>query len=165
MTISIIIKHSTDISEAKKLFFDNLPAGSFALINADDRNGKVMVQNTLATVNYYGIRSMADFKARIIESHINGMLLNIDNTEVWTHFIGEFNAYNLLAVYATATAAGSGARRCPENFKHIGILLKDGFSICSRNDGVTAVIDYAHTPDALINVLKTISQIRGKSAS
>ncbi len=91
---------------AKKLFFDNMPAGSFSLINADDKNGTVMVQNTKSTVSYYGIRSMADFKARIIESHFNGTLLNIDNIEIWTKFLGEFNAYNLLAVYSCARLLG-----------------------------------------------------------
>ncbi len=99
-------KTFSEYLKAKKLFFDDLPAGSFACINADDRNGKVMVQNTRASVHYYGIRTMAEFKARIMESHMNGTLLNIDDHELWTRFIGEFNAYNLLAVYSTAILLG-----------------------------------------------------------
>jgi len=144
---------------AKKLFFDNMPEGSFSLINADDKNGRVMVQNTRSSVSYYGIRSMADFKAKIIESHFNGTLLNIDNTEIWTRFLGEFNAYNLLAVYACARLLG-------ESREDVLRLLSDmdtvegRFQYLRSADGITAVIDYAHTPDAIVNVLKTISQIR-----
>jgi UDP-N-acetylmuramoyl-L-alanyl-D-glutamate--2,6-diaminopimelate ligase len=145
--------------KAKKLFFDNMPAGSFSLINADDRNGKVMVQNTQSTVSYYGIRSMADFKARIIESHLNGMLLNIDNAEIWTRFIGEFNAYNLLAVYSCARLLGQEKDEVLRLISSMDTV--DGrFQYLQSGDGVTAVIDYAHTPDAIVNVLKTISQIR-----
>lgn len=145
--------------KAKKLFFDNMPATSFSLINADDKHGKVMVQNTRSSVYYYGIRSMADFKARIIESHFNGTLLNIDNTELWTRFLGEFNAYNLLAVYACARLLG-------QNKEHVLKLLsametvEGRFQYLRSEDGVTAVIDYAHTPDAILNVLRTIGQIR-----
>jgi UDP-N-acetylmuramoyl-L-alanyl-D-glutamate--2,6-diaminopimelate ligase len=145
--------------KAKKLFFDNMPAGSFSLINADDRNGKVMVQNTKSAVSYYGIRSMADFKARIMESHFNGMLLNIDNTEIWTRFIGEFNAYNLLAVYACALLLG---RKKEEILRLISAMdtVEGRFQYMRSDKGVTAVIDYAHTPDAVVNVLKTINQIK-----
>jgi UDP-N-acetylmuramoyl-L-alanyl-D-glutamate--2,6-diaminopimelate ligase len=144
---------------AKKLFFDGLPSGSFALINADDRNGRTMVQNTKATVHTYGIRSMADFKGRITESHFNGMLLNFDNTELWTRFIGEFNAYNLLAVYATASLLGQ------EKTDILLVLssmdtVEGRFQYLQSPEGITAVIDYAHTPDAVLNVLRTISQIR-----
>jgi UDP-N-acetylmuramoyl-L-alanyl-D-glutamate--2,6-diaminopimelate ligase len=144
---------------AKKLFFDNMPAGSFSLINADDRNGKVMVQNTKSTVSYYSIRSMADFKARIIESHFNGMLLNIDNSELWTKFIGEFNAYNLLAVYSCARLLGQNK---DEVLRLISSMetVEGRFQYLQSEKGVTAVIDYAHTPDAIVNVLKTIGQIR-----
>ena len=136
-----------------------MPAGSFSLINADDRNGKVMVQNTKSAVSYYGIRSMADFKARIMESHFNGMLLNIDNTEIWTRFIGEFNAYNLLAVYACAMLLG---QKKEEILRLISALntVEGRFQYMQSDKGVTAVIDYAHTPDAVVNVLKTINQIR-----
>jgi UDP-N-acetylmuramoyl-L-alanyl-D-glutamate--2,6-diaminopimelate ligase len=145
--------------KAKKLFFDFMPAQSFSLINADDRNGRVMVQNTKSVVSYYGIRSMADFKGRIIESRFNGMMLKIDDTDLWTRFIGEFNAYNLLAVYACARLLGQ------EKEEVLRILstmdtVEGRFQYLQSGQGVTAVIDYAHTPDAVQNVLKTINQIR-----
>ena len=145
--------------KAKKLFFDNLPAGSFACINADDRNGTVMVQNTRASVHYYGIRSMAEFKARIMESHMNGTLLTIDDHELWTRFIGEFNAYNLLAVYSTAILLGQDQE---ETLRVLSSLdtVEGRFQYLRSEEGVTAVIDYAHTPDAILNVLKTIGQIK-----
>lgn len=144
---------------AKKLFFDNLPGGSFAIINNDDRNGKIMVQNTRARVKYFGVKSMAEYKARIIESHVDGMLLNIDQTEVWTRFIGAFNASNLLAVYATARQLGQSK----ENILKILSTLESvegRFQYFKSDDGITSIIDYAHTPDALENVLTTIHQIR-----
>lgn len=145
--------------KAKKLFFDNLPAGSFSLINADDRNGRVMVQNTKSAVSYYGIRSMAEFKGRIIESHFNGTLLNIDNTELWTRFIGEFNASNLLAVYATARLLGQNKEEILTSLSKMD-TVEGRFQYLQSDKGVTAVIDYAHTPDAVLNVLRTIGQIR-----
>jgi UDP-N-acetylmuramoyl-L-alanyl-D-glutamate--2,6-diaminopimelate ligase len=145
--------------KAKKLFFDNMPAGSFSLINTDDRNGKVMAQNTKSTVSYYGIRSMADFKGRIIESHFNGMLLNIDNIELWTKFIGEFNAYNLLAVYSCARLLGHNKEEVLRLISSMD-TVEGRFQYVQSEKGVTAVIDYAHTPDAIMNVLKTIRQIR-----
>lgn len=145
--------------KAKKLFFDELPAGSFACINADDRNGRVMVQNTKAEVVTYGIRTMADFKGKILESHLNGTLLNVDNREIWTRFLGEFNAYNLLAVYTTAVMLGLDR---DEVLRVISSMetVEGRFQYQQSPGGVTAVIDYAHTPDALLNVLKTIGQIR-----
>jgi UDP-N-acetylmuramoyl-L-alanyl-D-glutamate--2,6-diaminopimelate ligase len=145
--------------KAKKLFFDNLPAGSFACINADDRNGKVMVQNTKASVHYYGIRSMAEFKGRIIESHMNGTLLQLDGLEMWTRFIGEFNAYNLLAVYAAAVLLGSKKEEVLRVLSSLD-TVEGRFQYLRSEQGVTAVIDYAHTPDAILNVLKTIGQIK-----
>ncbi len=145
--------------KAKKKFFDDLPIEAFALINADDRNGKVMVQNTKATVKYYGLKSMADFKAKIIESHFEGMLLRIEQTELWVKFIGEFSAHNLLAVFATARLLG-----LPKDdiLKCISALeaVEGRFEYMHSNDGVIAIVDYAHTPDALLNVLNTINQIR-----
>jgi UDP-N-acetylmuramoyl-L-alanyl-D-glutamate--2,6-diaminopimelate ligase len=145
--------------KAKKLFFDNLQANSFACINADDRNGTVMVQNTRASVHYYGIRSMAEFKGRILESHMNGTLLTIDDQELWTRFIGEFNAYNLLAVYSTAILLGQDKE---ETLRVLSSLdtVEGRFQYLSSDEGVTAIIDYAHTPDAILNVLITISQIK-----
>jgi UDP-N-acetylmuramoyl-L-alanyl-D-glutamate--2,6-diaminopimelate ligase len=144
---------------AKKLFFDNLPAGTFALINNDDRNGKIMVQNTRAAVSYYGIKSLAQFKARIIESHMDGMLLNIDHTEIWTQFLGAFNASNLLAVYATARLLGQSKEDVLRILSELE-SVEGRFQYVKSNDGVTAIIDYAHTPDALSNVLATIHQIK-----
>jgi UDP-N-acetylmuramoyl-L-alanyl-D-glutamate--2,6-diaminopimelate ligase len=145
--------------KAKKLFFDNLPEGSFACVNVDDRNGTVMVQNTRASVHYYGIRSMAEFKARIMESHMNGTLLTIDDRDLWTRFIGEFNAYNLLAVYSAAILLGQDKE---ETLRVLSSLdtVEGRFQYLRSEDGVTAVIDYAHTPDAILNVLKTIGQIK-----
>jgi UDP-N-acetylmuramoyl-L-alanyl-D-glutamate--2,6-diaminopimelate ligase len=149
--------------KAKKLFFDNLPAGSFALINADDRNGKIMVQNTKAAVSYYGIRSLADFKARIIESHADGTLLNMDNTEIWTKFIGEFNAYNLLAVYSCACLLEHNREKILKTLSSLD-TVEGRFQYLRSAEGVTAIIDYAHTPDAVMNVLKTIGRIRKGSS-
>ena len=149
---------------AKKLFFDDLPAGAFALINNDDRNGKVMVQNTRATVSYYGVKSMARFKARIMESHIDGMLLNIDNTEIWTRFLGAFNASNLLAVYGAACLLGQPKEDVLSVLSTLE-SVEGRFQSVRSNDGITAIIDYAHTPDALSNVLATIHQIRTPESS
>lgn len=145
--------------KAKKLFFDGLPAGSFACINADDRNGKIMVQNAKATVHYYGIRSMADFKGRIIENHVDGTLVNFDSQELWTRFIGDFNAYNLLAVYAAARLLG---REKQEILQSLSTLetVEGRFQYLRSPQEYTAIIDYAHTPDAILNVLKTIGQIK-----
>jgi UDP-N-acetylmuramoyl-L-alanyl-D-glutamate--2,6-diaminopimelate ligase len=147
--------------KAKKLFFDGLPQGSFACINSDDRNGRVMVQNTKARVHYYGIRTMADFKGRILESHMNGTLVNFDNHEFWTRFIGEFNIYNLLAVYGAARLLGVDKEEILCILSSLD-TVEGRFQYLRSEQGITAVIDYAHTPDAILNVLKTIGQIRGQ---
>lgn len=146
--------------KAKKLFFDNyLPKGTFALVNLDDRNGRVMVQNTKAAVKTYAVKSFADYRCKVVESHFDGMLLNIDAAEVWVQFIGRFNAYNLLGAYAVARELGVGK-------EEILLILSElkpvagRFEYLSSPAGVTAIIDYAHTPDALGNVLATINQIR-----
>ena len=146
---------------AKKLFFDGLPAGAFALTNADDRNGLVMVQNTKATVKTYALQSFADFRCRIVETLLDGMLLNLDGSEVWVKFLGRFNAYNLTSVYATALLLG--ARR-DEVLRILSDLTSvDGrFEPIHSKEGVTAIVDYAHTPDALQNVIGTINEIRKK---
>lgn len=144
--------------DAKKMFFDSLPKGSFAVTNADDKNGMVMVQNTKATVKTYSTQRMADFKARIIECHFEGMYLDIDGREVGVQFIGKFNVSNLLAVYAAATMLG----KAPEDILLVMSTLK---SVSGRlepinsPEGWTAVVDYAHTPDALENVLKAIHEV------
>ena len=144
--------------DAKKLFFDNMPKGAFAITNADDKNGMVMVQNTKATVKTYSTRGMADFKARILECHFDGMLLEIDGREVAVQFIGKFNVSNLLAVYGAALMLGKKA-------EDILLVLSTLKSVAGRlepvrsGNGVTAIVDYAHTPDAIDNVLKAIHEV------
>ena len=143
---------------AKKAFFDQLPKDAFAIINLDDKNGLFMVQNTKATVKTYSTRTMADFRARIIECHFEGMYLEIDGREVGVQFIGRFNVSNLLCVYGAAVMLG----KQPEDILVVMSTLK---SVNGRLDpirspeGYTAVIDYAHTPDALENVLKAIHEV------
>ena len=144
--------------DAKKAFFDGLPKGAFAITNADDKNGMVMVQNTKATVKTYSTRSMADFHAKILECHFGGMYLEIDGREVGVQFIGKFNVSNLLAVYGTAIMLGEK----PDTVLLVMSTLK---SVSGRLDpvhspeGYTAIVDYAHTPDALENVLKAIHEV------
>ena len=143
---------------AKKAFFDGLPKTAFAITNADDRNGMVMVQNTKATIKTYSTCQMADFRARIIEMHFAGMYLDIDGHEVGVQFIGKFNVSNLLAVYATARMLG----KQPEE---ILVAMSTLHSVSGRlepiqsPDGYTAIVDYAHTPDALENVLNAIHEV------
>lgn len=141
--------------KAKKLFFDNLPSDAFAITNIDDKNGLVMVQNTKATVKTYSIQQMADFRAKIIESHFEGMYLEINKMEVGVHFIGRFNVSNLLAVYATTILLGKAEEETL-------VALSDMHPVSGRFEAITApagftvIVDYAHTPDALDNVLKAI---------
>ena len=143
---------------AKKAFFDGLPKDAFAITNADDKNGMIMVQNTKATVKTYSIRSMADFRARILECHFEGMYLEIDGQEVGVQFIGKFNVSNLLAVYGAAIMLG----KKPED---ILLVLSTLHSVSGRlepihsPEGFTAIVDYAHTPDALANVLNAIHEV------
>lgn len=144
---------------AKQLFFDGLPADAFALTNVDDRNGRVMVQNTAARVAAYSLRSMADFRCKIVEHHLDGMLLRIDGAEVWVALPGRFNAYNLLTVYGAARLLGFGR---DEVLRVLSTLhsVAGRFEIVRAEDGRTAVVDYAHTPDALENVIRTVEEIR-----
>lgn len=145
--------------DAKKAFFDGLPKDAFAITNADDKNGMVMVQNTRATVRTYSTRAMADFKARIIECHFEGMYLEIDGREVGVQFIGKFNVSNLLAVYGAAVMLG----KQPEDILVVLSTLKSVSGrlepIRSEKGGYTAIVDYAHTPDALENVLSAIHEV------
>ena len=145
--------------KAKKQFFDELSTDAFAISNIDDRNGAVMLQNTKAPRKYCSLRKLADFKGRIIESHFDGTLLSIDGVEFWSRLIGEFNAYNMLIIYAVAFMLGWDKI---EVLKHISSLnTVDGrFEPIRSESGKTAIVDYAHTPDALLNVLKAIRQIR-----
>ena len=144
--------------DAKKKFFDDMPKNAFAITNADDKNGMVMVQNTKATVKTYSIRTMADFHAKIIECHFEGMYLEVNGREVGVQFIGKFNVSNLLAVYGAAVMLGKD----PED---VLVTLSTLKSVAGRlepirsEEGVTALVDYAHTPDALENVLNAIHEV------
>ena len=143
---------------AKKAFFDGLPKDAFAITNADDKNGMIMVQNTKATVKTYSIRTLADFRARILECHFEGMYLEIDGREVGVQFIGKFNVSNLLGVYGAAIMLG----KKPED---VLLVLSTLHSVNGRlepihsPEGFTAIVDYAHTPDALANVLNAIHEV------
>lgn len=140
---------------AKKKLFDILKEGSFALVNADDKNARIMVQNTRAKIKTYALKSIADYKARIIENQIDGLQLMIDATELYARFIGDFNAYNLLAVYAAALLLGQDKMNVLTTLSTLS--APDGrFQIVRGPKGITAIVDYAHTPDALENVLQTI---------
>ena len=148
--------------DVKKSFFDNLPKTAFTLSNIDDKNGQVMVQNTVAKKLTYALKSYADYKAQILENQLSGLLLKINENEVWVKLIGTFNAYNLLAIYGTAVELGMDSLEVLR-------LLSDLESVSGRfqfivsASNITAIVDYAHTPDALENVLKTINDIRTKN--
>lgn len=144
---------------AKKLFFDRLPKEAFALVNTDDRNGAVMVQNTAAAARTYSLRSFSDFPCRILENTPEGMLLELEGRQVWTRFLGRFNAYNLTAVYGTARLLGAG---CDETLQALSTLtpVNGRFDTLHSPEGVTAIVDYAHTPDALRNVIDTVNELR-----
>lgn len=146
----------------KKLLFDTLERGAFALINSDDRNASVMVQNTAASVYRYSEGSMAEFKVRIVERSLEGYLLSLNGTEVWTRFIGDYNAHNICAVYAAAMLLGADRDETLRQISAMGPVAGRMEYIKGRRD-ITAVVDYAHTPDALENVLKTLLELRGKS--
>ena len=147
---------------AKKMFFDQLPAGAFALVNADDKVGEVMLQNTRADKYRYSLRSMADFKGRIVESRLDGTTLELNGNQVEVLFTGRFNAYNLLSVYGASLLLG---------FEPEQVLVKMSllepvagrFQTLRSPRGYTAIVDYAHTPDALVNVLDTIKEVVGTS--
>ncbi len=145
--------------KAKKIFFDNLPATAFALTNIDDKNGRVMVQNTVAKVKTYALKTLADFNCKVIESSFDGMHLNLSGIDFWTRFIGTFNAYNLLAVYATAQLLDIDK---DETLRLLSAMepVAGRFEYVRSNNDITVVIDYAHTPDALQNVMNTINEIR-----
>lgn len=145
--------------KAKKHFFDNLPAGAFAIINTDDKNGSVMVQNTKAKIITCSTRSMADYHCRVLESHFNGMLLKISGQEVWTRFVGKFNAFNLLTVYSVAVTLKQDESRVLEALSDLK-PVKGRFETIRSIDGKMAIVDYAHTPDALKNILEAVSGIK-----
>ncbi|MFC4268329.1 UDP-N-acetylmuramoyl-L-alanyl-D-glutamate--2,6-diaminopimelate ligase [Polaribacter marinivivus] len=152
-------KTFSEYRDVKKEFFDNLPKSAFALTNIDDKNGNYMLQNTQAKKYSYALKTVADFKAKILEKQISGTLISIDGIEVWTKLIGVFNIYNLTAIIATAELLGL------EKFEILRIVselesVSGRFQYTISDDGVTAIVDYAHTPDALKNVLETINDIR-----
>ena len=143
----------------KKQFFDALPKSAFALTNIDDKNGNFMLQNTKASKKTYALKTVADFKSKILEKQFSGTLITVDGTEVWTKLIGVFNIYNLTAIMATAELLGL------EKLEILTIVsqlesVSGRFEYVVSNDGITAIVDYAHTPDALKNVLETINDIR-----
>lgn len=148
--------------DVKKSFFDHLPKSAFALTNVDDKNGAVMFQNTNARKLTYALKSYADYRAQILENQLSGLLLKINENEVWVKLIGTFNAYNLLAIYGTAVELGL------ESLEVLRLLselesVSGRFQFIVSKDKITAIVDYAHTPDALENVLKTINDIRTKN--
>jgi len=144
--------------KAKKTFFDNLPAESFAITNADDKNGRVMLQNTRATKKTYGLKTMADFKGKIIGNNLSGLQMMVDGRETWYMLVGEFNAYNILAAYSTALMLGLEKLETLTNLTSCQ-AAEGRFDLISVKSGATAIVDYAHTPDALENVLRTIGSI------
>jgi UDP-N-acetylmuramoyl-L-alanyl-D-glutamate--2,6-diaminopimelate ligase len=156
--------HNTfaEYRDVKKSFFDYLPKSAFAISNSDDKNGVVMLQNTKAKKITYALKSYADYKAQILENQLSGLLLKINDNEVWVKLIGSFNAYNLLAIYAVAVELGI------EQFEALRLLselesVSGRFQFIVSDSKITAIVDYAHTPDALENVLQTIENIRTKN--
>lgn len=145
--------------KAKKGFFDQLAEDAFALVNKDDANGMVMLQNTKAQKKTYALKSNADFKCKIMENQFSGLLLNVDGSEVWTKLIGTFNAYNILAVYATATLLKENKVNILTTLSNLN-SVEGRFEYVSTENGIVGIVDYAHTPDALLNVLKTVNDIR-----
>ena len=156
--------HSTfkEYIKVKKSFFDELPSSAFALTNVDDKNGMVMLQNTKASKYTFALKSPADFKVKVIENQFSGLVLNLCGTEVWSKLIGDFNAYNLVTVYAVSELLGEDKLEVLTALSALESV--DGrFQYTTSNGGITAIVDYAHTPDALENVLKTISSIRTRN--
>ena len=148
--------------DVKKRFFDELPKGSFALVNVDDKNGLVMLQNTMAKKLTYALKTYADYKAQILENQLSGLLLKINEQEVWVKLIGTFNAYNLLAIYATAVNLGLEEREVLRLMSELE-SVSGRFQFIVSETNITAIVDYAHTPDALENVLSTIENIRTRN--
>ncbi|VAW27191.1 UDP-N-acetylmuramoylalanyl-D-glutamate--2,6-diaminopimelate ligase, partial [hydrothermal vent metagenome] len=145
--------------DVKKIFFNSLPKSAFALVNIDDKNGAVMLQNTKAKKYSYALKTMADFKAKILENEFSGLLLNIDGNDIWTKLTGSFNAYNLVAIYGVANLLGLDSVRTLTGISELE-SVSGRFQHFVSNTGIIAIIDYAHTPDALKNVLETINNIR-----
>jgi len=155
-------KTFAEYRDVKKMFFDELPKSAFAIVNVDDKNGAIMLQNTKAKKITYALKSYADYSAQILENQFTGLLLKINNNELWTKLIGSFNAYNLLAIYATTIELGLQEQ---EALRLISALesVSGRFQYIISKGKITAIVDYAHTPDALENVLKTIENIRTRN--
>jgi UDP-N-acetylmuramoyl-L-alanyl-D-glutamate--2,6-diaminopimelate ligase len=144
---------------AKKKFFDDLPKGAFALVNTDDRNGSVMLQNCISEKHTFSMHGMADFRCSILEQGFEGMQLKIDGKAVWTHFLGDYNASNLLAVYAAASLLGAEPAEILRVLSSLHPV--DGrMEVIRSAEGVTGIVDYAHTPDALENVIEAVNRLR-----
>jgi UDP-N-acetylmuramoyl-L-alanyl-D-glutamate--2,6-diaminopimelate ligase len=156
--------HATfaEYRDVKKSFFDHLPKTAFALSNIDDKNGNVMLQNTQARKRTYSLKSHSDYKTYVLENQLIGLLLKIDNQEVYTKLIGTFNAYNLLAIYATAVELGIEKQEALTLLSELE-SVSGRFQFIVSKSKITAIVDYAHTPDALENVLNTISDIRTRN--
>ena len=152
-----------DYRDVKKDFFDNLPNTAFSLINKDDKNGKYMVQNTKSRIFTYGLKTYADYKIKILEFSLEGMLLKINESEFWSNLSGKFNAYNLLAVFSTASILGMPFS---ETLQLMSMLknVKGRFEYLKLNN-ITAIVDYAHTPDALKNIINSINEIKTNKES
>ncbi|MFT6137269.1 MAG: UDP-N-acetylmuramoyl-L-alanyl-D-glutamate--2,6-diaminopimelate ligase, partial [Salibacteraceae bacterium] len=145
--------------KAKKMLFDDLGTNSFALLNRDDFHNEIMVQNTKAKVFTYGLKTMADFKCKIIENDFTGLLLNVENKEVWTRLIGRFNAYNVLTAYSTAKLLDEDSTEVLTEISNL-TPVRGRFQQIKGSNGITGIVDYAHTPDALLKVLETINEIK-----
>jgi UDP-N-acetylmuramoyl-L-alanyl-D-glutamate--2,6-diaminopimelate ligase len=148
--------------KAKKKFFDTLPAAAFALSNIDDKNGKVMLQNTKALRKTYSLKNLSDFKGKIIENQFEGLLLDFDGTEFASHLIGKFNAYNLLAVYGVAVLSGEDKNEVLKALSSVK-AVEGRFDYLRSQNNIVGIVDYAHSPDALLNVLNTIGSIRTRN--
>lgn len=155
-------KTFAEYRDVKKSFFDNLPKSAFSLVNVDDKNGAVMLQNTASKKYTYALKSFADYRAQILENQLNGLFLKINDNEVWTRLIGNFNAYNLLAIYGTADLLGLESVEVLRLMSELD-SVSGRFQYLISDEKITAIVDYAHTPDALKNVLETINSIRTKN--
>ena len=154
----------SDYRNVKKLFFDELPKSAFALTNIDDKNGNFMLQNTKAIKKTYALKTIADFKGKILEKQLSGTLISFDKTQVWTKLIGVFNMYNLMAIIGTAELLGLDRLEILTIISQLE-SVSGRFEYIFSSDGITAIVDYAHTPDALKNVLETVNDIRTDSES
>jgi UDP-N-acetylmuramoyl-L-alanyl-D-glutamate--2,6-diaminopimelate ligase len=150
--------------DVKKSFFDSLPNNAFAILNADDKNGLYMGQNTKAKIYTYALRSFADYKVQILENQFKGLLLKINSSEMWVKLIGAFNAYNLVSIFACADILGLESDEILKLMSNLD-SVNGRFNFFTTNTNITLIIDYAHTPDALKNVLETINDIRTKNES